>query len=150
MNQPNRPMEILLVEDNPGDVRLIQEMLSDTELKHNLRVASDGGEAMQQLYVDGLARKPIPDIILLDLNLPQLSGHEVLAAVKGDPELWRIPVIVLTSSTSEEDIVKAYDNHANCYIAKPVGLESYYKVMKSIEEFWFKVATLPTELGVNR
>lgn len=150
MNHPNRPMEILLVEDNPGDVRLIQEMLSDTELKHNLRVASDGGEAMQQLYVDGLARKPIPDIILLDLNLPQLSGHEVLAAVKGDPELWRIPVIVLTSSTSEEDIVKAYDNHANCYIAKPVGLESYYKVMKSIEEFWFKVATLPTELGVNR
>jgi chemotaxis family two-component system response regulator Rcp1 len=150
MSSPNRPIEILLVEDNPGDVVLIQEMLGDTETRYNLKVAYDGDAAIQQLYADGHARKPTPDIILLDLKLPQMSGHQVLATVKGDPELWRIPVIVLTSSSSDEDIAKAYDYHANCYITKPVGLESYYKVMRSIEEFWFNVVTLPTEVSHNK
>jgi chemotaxis family two-component system response regulator Rcp1 len=150
MSSPNRPIEILLVEDNPGDVVLIQEMLGDTETRHNLKVAYNGDEAIRQLYADGHARKPTPDIILLDLKLPQMSGHQVLATVKGDPELWRIPVIVLTSSSSDEDIAKAYDYHANCYITKPVGLENYYRVMRSIEEFWFKVVTLPTEVNQNK
>jgi two-component system, chemotaxis family, response regulator Rcp1 len=138
-----RPIEILLVEDNPGDVRLIQEILKETEIKHNLKIAYDGKEAMQALYEGNHARRPMPDLILLDLKLPGVSGHQVLATVKEDPELLRIPVIVLTSSTSEEDVARAYNRHANCYISKPVGLDQYFKVVRSIEEFWLNIVTLP-------
>jgi two-component system, chemotaxis family, response regulator Rcp1 len=141
----DRPIEILLVEDNLGDVRLIQEILKETEIKHNLKIAYDGKEAMQALYDGNYARRPMPDLILLDLKLPGISGHQVLATVKEDPELLSIPVIVLTSSTSEEDVARAYNRHANCYITKPVGLDQYFKVVRSIEEFWLNIVTLPME-----
>ncbi len=146
MNSPSRAVEILLVEDNPGDVRLIQEILKDAEIEYMLRVAKDGKEAMDLLYEDGHARQPVPDLVLLDLKLPRVSGHQLLATIKEDPELWRIPVIVLTSSANEEDLAQAYDHHANCYITKPVGLEKYYEVIRSIEEFWLRVVTLPPSL----
>jgi two-component system, chemotaxis family, response regulator Rcp1 len=141
----DRPIEILLVEDNPGDVRLIHEILKDTKIRHNLKVAYDGKEAMEALYEGGHAQRMMPDLILLDLKLPGISGHQVLATVKGDPDLLRIPVIVLTSSTSEEDIARAYAHHANCYITKPVGLDQYYRAVRCIEEFWLNIVTLPTE-----
>ena len=137
-------IEILLVEDNPGDVRLIREALRDGQVRHNLHVVPDGVEAMAYLRKEGsYAAGPRPDIILLDLNLPRKNGREVLAEVKSDPNLMSIPVVVLTTSADEEDVVRAYEYHANCYITKPVDFDRFIKVVRSIEDFWFTIVRLP-------
>jgi len=138
------PIEILLVEDNPGDVELTREALHDTKLHMNLSVVSDGVDAMAFLRREGeYARAPRPDLILLDLNLPRKDGRGVLADVKQDPALRHIPVVVLTSSEAEQDIVRAYELHANCYVTKPVDLDQFVKIVQSIEQFWFTVVKLP-------
>lgn len=138
------PIEILLVEDNPGDVRLTRETLKETKLHNNLSVVDDGEKALAFLRRQGgYASAPRPDLILLDLNLPKLDGREVLAAIKEDPSLRTIPVVILTTSKAEEDIIKSYELHANCYIAKPVELEGFVKVVRSIEDFWLSVVRLP-------
>jgi two-component system, chemotaxis family, response regulator Rcp1 len=140
------PVNILLVEDNPGDVRLTKEALSDAKVLNRLTVAVDGVEALAALRRQGrFANAPRPDIILLDLNLPRKDGRTVLAEIKQDPDLRRIPVVVLTTSKAEEDVLRTYDLHANCYIAKPLDLEQFITVVKSIEDFWFTVARLPSE-----
>ena len=139
-----RPIEILLVEDNPGDVRLTIEALKEGKMSNNLHVVSDGVEAMAWLHRAGkYAEAPRPDIVLLDLNLPKKDGREVLVEIKTDRELKRIPVVILTTSSAEEDIMKAYDFNANCYITKPVDLEQFLAVVKSIEKFWLTVVRLP-------
>ena len=139
-----KPIDILLVEDNPGDVRLTREALRDGKVKNNLHVAVDGVEAMAFLRREGpFATAPRPDIILLDLNLPRKNGREVLAEVKADPALMRIPVVVLTTSKDEHDVLTSYEYHANCYITKPVDLEQFLTVVRSIEEFWFTIVRLP-------
>lgn len=141
-----RPIEILLVEDNPGDVRLTIEAFKDSKVRNNLHVVEDGVQAMAFLRREGkYADAPRPDLILLDLNLPKKDGREVLADIKGDHHLKRIPVVILTISKAEEDIVKTYDLHANCFITKPVDLEQFMKVVKSIEEFWLTIVKLPSE-----
>lgn len=138
------PIEILLVEDNPGDVRLTRETLKETRIINNLSVAEDGEKALAFLRRQGAhAGAPRPDLILLDLNLPKIGGREVLAAIKGDPKLCSIPVVILTTSKAEEDIVKSYELHANCFISKPVEFDGFVKVVKSIEDFWFSVVRLP-------
>ncbi len=138
------PVEILLVEDNPGDVRLTQEALREAKVRNNLYVVSDGEEALKFLYRrDGYSDAPRPDIILLDLNLPKKNGQEVLAEIKADPSLRRIPVVILTTSKAEEDILKSYDLHANCYVTKPVDFEQFIRVIQSIQEFWLTVVKLP-------
>jgi chemotaxis family two-component system response regulator Rcp1 len=138
------PIEILLVEDNPGDVRLIREALKEGKVRNTLHVACDGVEAIaflrNQGEYSGILR---PDLILLDLNLPKKDGREVLAEIKADEDLKRIPVVVLTTSQSEIDILKSYNLHANCYITKPVDLERFLEVVKSIEDFWLTVVRLP-------
>lgn len=139
-----RPVEILLVEDNPGDARLTMEALREAKMRNNLSVVRDGVEAMAFLRREGVYSKaPRPDIVLLDLNLPKMDGREVLAQVKADPELRRIPVVVLTTSRAEEDILRTYDLHANCYVSKPVGFEQFMDVVRSIESFWLSIVTLP-------
>jgi chemotaxis family two-component system response regulator Rcp1 len=139
-----KPIEILLAEDNPGDVRLTVEALKDAKVHNNLHVAEDGVEAMVFLRREGeYADAPRPDLILLDLNLPKKDGREVLAEIKEDPDLRRIPVVILTVSQAEEDILRSYDLHANCYITKPVNLDQFLKVVRSIEEFWFTIVKLP-------
>jgi len=139
-----RPIEILLVEDNPGDVRLTQEALREGKVRNHLHVAADGVEAMAFLRREGQhARAPQPDLILLDLNLPKKGGREVLAEIKEDPDLRRIPVVILTVSKAEEDVLKSYNLHANCYITKPVNLDQFLEVVKSIEDFWLTVVMLP-------
>jgi chemotaxis family two-component system response regulator Rcp1 len=141
-----RPIEILLVEDNPGDVRLTKEALREGKVANNLSVAADGVEALAFLRRQGVhAGATRPDLVLLDLNLPRKDGREVLAEIKSDAELKRIPVVVLTTSKAEEDILKTYDLHANCYIAKPVDLDQFIRVVKSIDDFWLTVVRLPTE-----
>lgn len=141
-----RPVEVLLVEDNPGDVRLTQEALKDGRVYVNLTVASDGVEAMQILKRNaphgGKAR---PDLILLDLNLPKKNGREVLEEIKADDNLKRIPVIVMTTSKAEQDIHRAYNLNANCYVTKPVDLDEFLNVVRSIEDFWLTIVTLPNE-----
>jgi chemotaxis family two-component system response regulator Rcp1 len=140
-----RPIELFLVEDNPGDIRLAKEMFKEANLKLNLTVAEDGVQAMEYLKkVCSDPRMPKPELIILDLNLPKKDGREVLAEIKSSEELKRIPVIVLTSSTSAEDVSKAYGEHANCYIAKPVDLDEFARIIKLIEEFWFKTVILPS------
>ena len=140
------PIEILLVEDNPGDVRLTREILTETKVRNNLHVVSDGVEAMDFLRRSGKHRDAIrPDLILLDLNLPKKDGRQVLAEIKEDEDLKRIPVVVLTTSKAEEDVVRSYDLHANCYIAKPVDLEQFIAVVKAIEGFWLTIVRLPRE-----
>ena len=140
------PIDILLVEDNPGDVRLTREALRDGKIYNNLYVAKDGVEAMAFLHKTGqYSRAPRPDLILLDLNLPRKDGHEVLAEVKTDESLRRIPVVILTTSQAEEDIIKTYDLHVNCYITKPVDLDQFVKIVKSIEDFWLTIVKLPAE-----
>ncbi len=139
-----RPIEILLVEDNPGDVRLTQEALKLGKVNNHLAWVKDGDEAMAYLnkqgnYIDAVK----PDIILLDLNLPKQNGREILAAIKQDSKLKCIPVIILTSSEAEEDIHKSYELHANCYISKPVNIDKFVQVVKSIDEFWLSIVTLP-------
>lgn len=140
-----RPIEILLVEDNPADVRLTVESLKEGKVCNILHVVEDGEEAISFLQKKGkYADKPHPDLILLDLNLPKKSGHEVLAEIKGDDELKRIPVVVLSSSKAEEDIQRSYGLHANCYITKPVNLDQFIHVIKTINNYWFSIVKLPS------
>jgi two-component system, chemotaxis family, response regulator Rcp1 len=139
-----RPIDILLVDDSPGDVRLAVETLKDAKVLNKIYVARDGVEAMAFLRQEGkYADVPRPDVILLDLNMPRKDGREVLGEIKEDSDLKRIPVIVLTISSSDEDILKAYNLHANCYITKPVDLEQFNKVVKTIDSFWFSIVKLP-------
>ncbi|HEY3306655.1 MAG TPA: response regulator [Candidatus Binatia bacterium] len=141
-----RPVEILLVEDNPGDVRLTKEALKEGNLLNRLSVVGDGMEALAFLRREGkFAGSARPDMILLDLNLPKKSGLEVLADVKADEDLRRTPVVVLTTSQAEQDIIKSYNLYANCYISKPVDLGEFMNVVKSIEEFWLTVVKLPCD-----
>jgi chemotaxis family two-component system response regulator Rcp1 len=141
---PGDPIEILLVEDNPGDVRLTEEALTESKVRNTLHVARDGVEALEFLRGrDGNGGGKKPDIILLDLNLPRMNGREVLANIKADPELRRIPVVVLTTSRAEQDIIETYDLHANCYIVKPVGLDEFITIVRSVEDFWLSIVRMP-------
>ncbi len=143
-NVIGRPVEILLVEDNPGDVRLTEEALKEGKVLNNIHLANDGVEAMSFLQKEGKYINAVrPDLILLDLNLPKKDGREVLMEIKKDEALRRIPVVVLTTSMAEEDIIRTYDYHANCYITKPVDFDQFIKVVKSIEDFWLSVVKLP-------
>ena len=140
----SRPIEILLVEDNPGDVRLTEEALKEGKVYNNMHVTMDGVKAMAYLHRESpYENASRPDVILLDLNLPKKDGREVLAEIKADPILKRIPVVVLTTSQADEDILRSYDLHANSYVAKPVDLDQFIKVVKSIEEFWLTIVKLP-------
>ncbi|WP_414548414.1 response regulator [Anabaena sp. CCY 0017] len=140
------PIEVLLVEDNPGDAELTRIALEDSKISVNLNVVEDGVEAMAFLQKQGnYANAPHPDIVLLDLNLPRKDGREVLAEIKADQKLRRIPVVVLTTSQSEEDILKAYNLSANCFITKPVDFDQFVKIVQSIENFWFAIVKLPPE-----
>ena len=140
----SRPVDILLVEDNPGDVRLTKEALRDAKVLNEIYVARDGVEAMEFMHRKGaFANVPTPDLILLDLNLPRKDGREVLAEIKEDPKLKHIPVVVLTTSKADEDIIKTYNLHANAYITKPVDLNRFVEIMHAIEEFWFSIVKLP-------
>jgi CheY-like chemotaxis protein len=142
--EEGKPVEILLVEDSPGDVRLTQEALKEAKVLNNLTVATDGVIALEILHRLGPhAGAPRPDLILLDLNLPRKDGREVLKEIKADPQLRSIPVVVLTTSRAEEDVVRAYDLHANCYITKPVDFRQFVSVVQSIENFWLAVVKLP-------
>ncbi len=138
--------DILLVEDNPGDVRLAKEALKDSKLLNKLYRVEDGIKAMAFLRQEGeYSKVPRPDLVLLDLNLPGKDGREVLAGIKADDALKRIPVVILTVSRAEEDILKSYNLHANCYISKPFDMEQFVRVVKSIENFWFSIVKLPPE-----
>jgi CheY-like chemotaxis protein len=138
------PIEILLVEDNPGDVRLTIEALKDGKVHNRLNVVADGAEAIAYLRKQGKYAETIrPDLILLDLNLPKIDGREVLARIKNDPDLRTIPVVVLTTSHAEEDVLSAYECHANCYVTKPVNLQQFLGVVRAIENFWLTVVKLP-------
>jgi two-component system, chemotaxis family, response regulator Rcp1 len=140
------PIEVLLVEDSPGDVRLTREAFKDAKVHLNLNVASDGAEAMDFLNREGKhPHAPRPDLILLDLNLPKKDGREVLKEVKESPTLKSIPVVILTTSASDADILRSYRLHANCYITKPVSLDGFLQVVKSIDDFWLTVVKLPSE-----
>ena len=140
----SRPIEILLVEDNPGDVRLIKEAFREGKVLNVLHVVEDGVEAMAFLRRQNThAQAPRPGLILLDLNLPRKDGREVLAEIKGDENLKRIPVVILTSSKSEEDVFRTYNLHANAYVAKPMGLNEFMATVRSIEDFWLAIVKLP-------
>lgn len=140
-----RPLEILLVDDNPADVRLTVEALKEGAPQYHLHVARDGVEALAFLRREGsFAEAPRPDLVLLDLNMPRKSGREVLADAKGDPALRSIPIVVLTTSKAEEDVLRSYDLHANCYITKPVGLDDFVGVLRQVEGFWSHVVRLPS------
>jgi CheY-like chemotaxis protein len=140
----SRPIRVLLVEDNPGDADLTKETLEDCRLHVEIDIAIDGAEALDRLF-----RRPpymgveLPDLIFLDLNLPKMSGREVLAQIKQHPSLRTIPVVILTSSDAEQDVVKSYELGANCYVTKPVGLEAFQSIVRSVEGFWFTVVKLP-------
>jgi two-component system, chemotaxis family, response regulator Rcp1 len=142
---PNsEPVQILLVEDNPGDARLAVEALKDSKVNNNLCHAKDGIEAMAFLRREGsYADAPTPDLILLDLNMPRMDGREVLARIKDDPKLRTVPVVVLTTSAAERDLVKSYDLHANAYVVKPLDLDRFIEVVQAIESFWFTIVKLP-------
>jgi CheY-like chemotaxis protein len=142
----SKPLDILLVEDNPADVRLTQEAFTEGKILNNLMVVKDGVEAMDYLRRRGTYAGAVrPDLILLDLNLPRKDGREVLAEIKADPALMRIPVVVLTTSRAETDVVKSYNLHANCYVVKPVDLGQFIDVIKAIDNFWLAAVTLPTD-----
>ncbi|CCF86139.1 response regulator [Nitrolancea hollandica] len=146
INPNGRAVEILLVEDNPGDVRLTREAFREGKIRNNLYVAVDGVEGMAFLRREGkYADSPRPDIILLDLNLPKKNGIDVLREIKTDEDLKRIPVVILTTSVAEQDILRSYDHHANCYIVKPVDLEQFLKVIQTIEDFWVTIVKLPPD-----
>lgn len=139
-----RAADFLLVEDNPGDVRLTQEALKSHKVQNNLHVVNDGEEAMAFLRKQGKYKNaPRPDIILLDLNLPKKDGREVLAEIKSDPGLKAIPVVIITSSEAEQDVIKSYNLNANCYVTKPVNLDQFIKVVQSINDFWLTIVKLP-------
>ncbi len=138
------PVNILLVEDNPADVLLTAEALREGGVSHELNVVNNGADAISYVRSRGkYSDSVLPDIIFLDINLPKKNGFEVLAELKEDPELKRIPVIILTTSSAKQDISKAYDLHANCYIVKPVELDDFFGILKSIEDFWFTIVKLP-------
>ena len=144
-----RPVEILLVEDNPGDIRLTREALRETTLRTRLNVVSDGAQATSYLR----QRPPFedstrPDLVLMDLNLPRRNGHEVLKEIKEDTRLRAIPVVILTTSNAEKDIARAYEAHANCYIRKPVDFGQFMDVVRMIERFWFNIVLLPSQQGI--
>ncbi|MBP7688179.1 MAG: response regulator [Thermoflexales bacterium] len=146
MDQLVKPIDILLVEDNPGDADLAREALEDTKLHNRLHVVDDGEKALAFLRRQGAyAGVPRPDLILLDLNLPRKDGREVLAEIKSDDHLKRIPVVILTTSRAEEDVLKTYNLHANCYISKPIDLNQFMRVVKSIEDFWLSIVVLPPD-----
>jgi len=137
-------ISILLVEDNPGDVRLIQEVFEDGKIFNNLDITRDGEEAIDYLHQKGIYKNtPRPDLILLDLNLPKKNGTEVLSEIKSDDRLMRIPVIILTASKAEEDIARAYNHHANCYLTKPIDLNQFINVVQQIKTFWLSIVQLP-------
>jgi CheY-like chemotaxis protein len=139
-----KPVEILLVEDNPGDVDLTQEALENSKIRNTLSVAVDGEEAMDFLRRRGkFEAAPRPDLILLDLNMPKKDGREVLAEIKADDDLRRIPVVIMTSSDEEKDVFESYNLHANCYITKPIDLHQFLHVVKAIEDFWLTIVSLP-------
>jgi CheY-like chemotaxis protein len=144
MNPETHPIRILLVEDNPGDVRLTREAFRDGKMENPLDVVPDGVEALAYLRQEGAYRdKATPDLILLDLNLPRMDGREVLAAVKADPRLKSIPVVVLTTSQAEQDVVRSYLLQASCFITKPVDFDQFTEVVKGIDSFWLSIVTLP-------
>jgi chemotaxis family two-component system response regulator Rcp1 len=146
MIDPTRPLSVLLVEDDPGDVLIAREAMAAGQLSTSLNVVTDGVEAIKYLRrQNGFADAPRPDLILLDLNLPRMSGHEVLAEVKQDPELRRIPVVVLTTSQAHDDIAKSYDLHAAVHVSKPVDFDEFAGVVKQIDEFFGSVAQLSTD-----
>lgn len=146
-SEVNREVEFLLAEDNPGDVRLTQEALRESKIRNNLNVVTDGMEAIAFLRRQGkYANAPTPDVVLLDLNLPKMDGREVLAEIKSDPLLKRIPVVIITSSEAEKDILRTYDLHANCYVSKPVDLDQFIKVIQAIENFWLTIVKLPSDI----
>ena len=154
MNEPDttsgnpRPVEILLVEDSPADVALTEEALLESKLRNNLHVVTDGEAAMAFLRSEEpYTTAPRPDLILLDLNLPKKTGREVLAEIKADPSLSPIPVVIMTVSRDERDILESYRLHANCYIRKPVRFQEFIEIVKSIEDFWFSIVTLPPNAG---
>lgn len=141
-----RPIEILLIEDNPGDVRLTQEAARETKVHNNMHIVNNGLDAMAFLRHEGrFGTVPRPDLILLDLNMPGMDGREVLRQVKSDESLRRIPVVIITSSQAEEDILRAYDLQASCYVTKPVDLDQFIKVVKNIENFWLTIVKLPVD-----
>ena len=145
-----KSIEILLVEDNPGDADLALEALENGKLCNSLHVVGDGEAAMAFLRREGkYASAPQPDLILLDLNLPRKSGREVLAEIKNDEDLKRIPVVILTSSKAEQDILNTYNLHANCYISKPIDLDQFLKVVQAIKEFWLTIVKLPPKNGAT-
>ncbi|NQV01892.1 MAG: response regulator [Bacteroidia bacterium] len=149
-NPADRPINILLVEDNPGEARLALEALKESHLNNKLYIMEDGEEALSFLYKKGkYADAPSPDLILLDLNLPKKNGLEVLSIIKHDTQLKRIPVIILTISSAVEDILKSYNFYANCYITKPIDLDKFAEVIKTIEDFWLSTAKLPSENNGN-
>ncbi|RJQ14695.1 MAG: response regulator [Nitrospiraceae bacterium] len=149
-NVPGDPIEVLLVEDNPADVRLMKESLRDSKVRNNLHVVNDGEAAMSFLRREGkYSGVPQPDLIMLDLNLPKKDGREVLQEIKTDPALKHIPVVVVTTSSADEDIIKSYCLHANCFVTKPVDLDQFIKVVQAIEDFWFTIVKLPRE-GCDR
>ncbi|MBC8505087.1 MAG: response regulator [Anaerolineales bacterium] len=140
-----RAVEILLVEDNPGDIRLTREALKEGKVSNNLYIAKDGVEGLEFLRREGEHANAIrPDLVLLDLNLPRMDGRELLEIIKADDDLKRIPVVILTTSKSEEDVLETYNLHANCYITKPVDLDQFLKVVKTIEDFWMTIVKLPS------
>jgi CheY-like chemotaxis protein len=141
-----RQIEILLVEDSPADILLTREAFEQNKIANTLHVVEDGIQAMDFLHRQGAyASAPRPDLILLDLNLPRKNGREVLAEIKADPELKKIPIVVLTTSSADEDILRAYNLNANCYVVKPVGFDNFMEAMQTIRHFWFSVVTLPPE-----
>jgi CheY-like chemotaxis protein len=143
-NPLGKMVEILLIEDNPGDIRLVKEVFKYAKLNNNLQVALDGEEAMRMLRQEGeYFKAPRPDLILLDLNLPKKNGREVLREIKEDESLKCIPVVILTTSNAEEDLIETYKRDANCYITKPVDLDEFIKVVKSIQNFWLEIVKLP-------
>lgn len=143
-----RSIDILLVEDNPGDVRLIQEALKDARIHVHISVAPDGLEALAMLRREGEhSGRTLPDLVLLDLNLPKMSGHEVLARIKQDEALRKIPVVIVTSSQADRDIAASYDLHANCFVTKPVDLDQFFDVVQAIRDFWFVIVKLPPSQG---
>ncbi|MGE5498075.1 MAG: response regulator [Syntrophothermus sp.] len=143
-NINSNQVDILLVEDNPGDIRLTQEALKEGKIRNNLYIAQDGVEAMDFLHQRGkFTNAPRPDIILLDLNLPRKDGRQVLDEIKQDDRLKRIPVVILTTSDADEDIIRTYNHHSNCYITKPLDLDRFVRVVQSIEDFWLTIVKLP-------
>jgi len=143
-DQMNRPVKILLIEDNEADVRLTKEGIKEAKMLNDLYVVNDGIKAMDFLNHKGeFEDMPVPDLILLDLNLPKKDGREVLEEIKKDPELKQIPVVILTTSEAEQDILKSYKLHANCYVTKPIGINQFVDVIKAIEGFWLTIVKLP-------